>query len=158
LPSVTVYWPWASPVKVAVPLPLGEPVVLIVADMVTPGAGPPVSVKVNRPLPPLVFLVITTEPRALLTNAGVQGVEPAPLTTAVQLEVTGTKSGLLPSVTVYWPCASPVKVAVPLPLGEPVVLIVADMVTPGAGPPVRVKVNRPLPPLVVLALTAATTA
>src|SRR2546425_748767 len=118
------------------------------------GEPPPgLSGKVNRPLPPLVFLVTTTEPRALLTNVGVQGVEPAPLTTAVQLEVTGTKSGLLPSVTVYWPWASPVKVAVPLPLGEPVVLIVADMVTPGAGPPVSVKVNRPLPPLVFLVIT-----
>src|SRR5439155_11888333 len=99
VPSVTVYVPDARLVNVAVPLPeMVVPVVVMVADMVTPGAGPPLSVKVNIPLPPAVFLVTTTEPLAAFANSGRHGVEPAPLTIAVQVELTGTKSGLPPSV------------------------------------------------------------
>ena len=148
--SVTVYVPCARPENVAVPLPATVlPVVEIVADMVTPG---PVSVKVKVPLPPVVFLVTTTEPRALLRNEGVQGVEPAPVTTAVHVvNPTGTKSALAASVTVYVPGARPLNVAVPLPVRVvPVVEIVADMVTPG---PVSVKVKVPLPPVVFLVTT-----
>src|SRR5207249_836067 len=59
--SVTVYVPGARPENVAVPLPVRVvPVVEIVADMVTPPG--PVSVKPKVPLPPVVFLVTTTEP------------------------------------------------------------------------------------------------
>src|SRR5437667_8978085 len=61
--SVTVYVPGARPLNVAVPLPATVlPVVEIVADIVTPPG--PVSVKLNVPLPPVVFLVTTTEPMA----------------------------------------------------------------------------------------------
>src|SRR5206468_1505098 len=59
--SVTVYVPGARPENVAVPLPVRVvPVVEIVADIVTPPG--PVSVKPKVPLPPVVFLVTTTEP------------------------------------------------------------------------------------------------
>src|SRR5437588_808772 len=107
--------------------------------------GPPVRVKLKLPLPPIVFLVTTTEPRAALLK--VHGVEPPAATTAVQVvEPTGTKSGLAVSVTVYVPGARPENVAVPWPSGLPVVEIVAVMVTLL----VRVKTNVPFPPSVFL--------
>src|SRR5207249_3800871 len=147
--SVTVYVPGARPLNVAVPLPVRVvPVVEIVADIVTPPG--PVSVKVKVPLPPAVFLVTTTDPRALLRNDGLQGLEPAPVTTAVHVvKPTGTKSALAASVTVYVPGARPENVAVPLPVRVvPVVEIVADIVTPPG--PVSVKPKVPLPPVGVL--------
>ncbi|TMF60065.1 MAG: hypothetical protein E6I20_14615, partial [Chloroflexi bacterium] len=125
------------------------PVVEIVADMVTPG---PVSVKVKVPLPPVVFLVTTTEPRALLRNEGVQGVEPAPVTTAVHVvNPTGTKSALAASVTVYVPgerlVKLPVRVTV-VPLAPPLRVIELP-------PGVSEKVKLPLPPSTCFVTTIA---
>src|SRR2546430_10152966 len=129
-------------VSLAVKLVLGaSPVKLPVRVTVVPGAPPlrvielpvPLSENVKLPLPPSTCLVTTIEPFAAFVKAGVQGVEPAPVTTAVQVvKPTATKSALAASVTVYVPCARPENVAVPLPATVvPVVEIVADMVTPG---------------------------
>src|SRR3989442_1676943 len=93
--SLTVKVPGASPVKVTLPVP---PMVEMVAAAVTL-PGPRVSVNVKLPLPPVVFFVTLSEPRALLVKAQVK-VAPGP-TTALQLvDPTGTKSGLGLSVTV----------------------------------------------------------
>src|SRR5438105_4874474 len=107
------------------------------------------SVKTNVPLPPVVFLVTTTERRAALGET--HDVEPPVVTTAVQLvEPTGVKSALADSLTVYVPGARPVKVADPEPaIVVPLVEIVAVMVTPLES----VNTNVPLPPVVFLVTT-----
>src|SRR3989442_1483077 len=102
-------------------------------------------VKMKLPWPPLVCLVTTTWPLALLVKAQVK-VAPGP-TSALQLvEPTGAKSALGLSLTVYVPGASAEKVAVPTPV---LVVTVAVMVTPLE----RVKMKVPSPPVVFLVTT-----
>src|SRR6266550_3929702 len=124
--SLTVYVPGARAVNVALPVP---PLVEIVAVAVVL-AGPPLSVKSKLPLPPIVFLVTTTRPRATLLKTQLVLAWPAVTTAVHVVEPTGAKSGFADSVTVYVPGASPLNVAVPCPAGLPVVEIVAVIGTP----------------------------
>src|SRR5206468_1451808 len=96
--SVTVYVPGARPLNVAVPLPATVlPVVEIVADIVTPPG--PVSVKLNVPLPPVVFLVTTTEPMAWLVKLQV-GEPPGPKLVTQTVGPTAVKPAGTVSLTV----------------------------------------------------------
>src|SRR5439155_27324613 len=104
------------------------------------------------PFPPVVFLVTTTEPLALLVK--LQGNEPpAGMTATHVVNPLGVKLALAPSLTVYVaPGVRPPKVAVPLadmvvPLVEMVTVALAD-----SGPATRVKVQLPGPPTVVSVL------
>src|SRR6266850_2190962 len=114
------------------------------------------SVKTKLPLPPVVFLVTTTLPLALLAKLQV-AMPPAVTVTVtlglvpggepgVQLARSKTNPGSTLSLTVYVPGASALKVVVPMPA---VVEIVADMVTLF----LRVNTKLPLPPVVFLVTT-----
>src|SRR5207302_9968623 len=96
--------------KVKVPVP---PLVEI-EPVALAACGPPERVKVKTPCPPVVFLVTTTEPLALLVK--LQGNEPpAGMTATHVVNPLGVKLALAPSLTVYVAAGvGPTKGAVPL--------------------------------------------
>ena len=136
-----VYVPGTMVLNVALPVPGGPPDVLMLKVAGSPLPTPSLVVNVKLPLPPTVFFVTTSRPVASLkVHEPVAAAATVTVTVAlvpdgepgVQLALVSAQPVGTCSVIVYVP-GTTVKVALPVPGGPPVVL----MLKVAGGPPTR---------------------